>query len=56
MISLCEECGNELEFSISDYEEFKHILEHCRSCGWNKGYVDYIDEDTGPINWSGIEH
>jgi RNase P subunit RPR2 len=55
----CPECKYELGYTVADDREdhdYKHIFEICAHCGFIKAYVEYEDKDTGPINYSGIEH
>ena len=55
----CPDCATLLNYSVSDdrtEKDYKHIYEICVHCGYVKAYVDYVDSDTGPINWSGLDH
>lgn len=52
----CEGCDAKLSVSVEEKENFFHIFEYCSYCGYTKAYVDYKDEDTGPLDYSGIEH
>lgn len=55
----CPECDANLGVTVMDDREdknYRHILELCAYCGYQKAYVDYLDNDTGEINWSGLDH
>ena len=52
----CPDCDSRLGITTQDKEGFFHIYEICAYCGYTKAYVDYKDSDTGPINYSGLDH
>lgn len=52
----CPDCKTELFITTRDYPDFFHIYEVCAYCGYVKAFVDYKDLDTGPIDYSGIDH
>lgn len=52
----CQKCFTKLSISVEEKESFFHIFEYCVHCGYAKAYVDYKDEDTGPLDYSGIDH
>ena len=55
----CPDCYTPLGVAVMDDREgknYRHILELCAYCGYQKAYVDYLDDDTGEINWSGLDH
>jgi Zn ribbon nucleic-acid-binding protein len=52
----CPECSSKLYITTQSKEDFVNLYEICVFCGYHKGYVDYLDKDTGPIDWSGIDH
>ena len=52
----CPDCDSRLGFTTKEAEDFFHIYEICAYCGYTKAYVDYKDSDTGPIDYSGIDH
>jgi len=55
----CPDCKSELYYIVADDrqdKDYTHIFEICSHCGFTKAYVEYSDNDTGPINHSGIEH
>ena len=39
-----------------EHADYVHMYEICTHCGFRKAFVEYKDDDTGPVNWSGIEH
>jgi RNase P subunit RPR2 len=54
----CPDCGTAFSYTVSDDrsdKEYKHIFEICHHCGYTKAYVEYTNNDTGNIDWSGIE-
>jgi len=56
----CPDCGSsDLYYSVTDdreHEDYVHMYEICTHCGFRKAFVEYKDDDTGPVNWSGLEH
>lgn len=52
----CPDCDARVGITVKEAEGFFHIYEICAYCGYVKAYVDYKDSDTGPINYSGIDH
>lgn len=55
----CPECDTPLGVTVADDREdqgYKHIIEICAYCGYTRAFVDYLDDDTGEINWSGLDH
>lgn len=52
----CPKCELVLTVTVDKKDEFFHIIEHCNYCGYVKAYVDYLDDDTGELDYSGIEH
>jgi hypothetical protein len=55
----CPDCGTQLSYTVSDDRSdkgYKHIFEICHHCGYTKAYVEYANNETGPIDWSGIEY
>lgn len=52
----CPQCDNKIAVTTESAKGFIHIYESCSYCGYIKAYVDYLDSDTGPVNWSGIDH
>jgi len=55
----CPDCNGPLSYTVSDDrsdKDYKHIYEICAHCGYIKAYVDYADNDTGPVDWSGMEY
>jgi RNase P subunit RPR2 len=57
-MSDCPDCNHPLGYVVSDdreHKDYTHIFEICVNCGYTKAYVEYKDDDTGEIDWSGIE-
>jgi len=52
----CPTCDAKISIAIEEKQSFFHIFEYCNYCGYSKAYVDYKDEDTGPLDYSGIDH
>lgn len=52
----CPECDTKLAISVEEAKGYHHIYEYCPMCGYVKAYVDYLDNDTGELDYSGIEH
>ena len=52
----CPDCDTLLHYTTEANKDFVHIFEICHFCGFVKAYVDYLSDDTGPIDWSGIDH
>jgi len=55
----CPDCDGTLSYVVSDDrsdKDYTHIYEMCAHCGYVKAYVDYKDDDTGPINHSGLDY
>jgi len=52
----CPDCDSKIGVTTKEDKDFFHIYEICAYCGYTKAYVDYKDSDTGPINYSGIDH
>jgi hypothetical protein len=52
----CPDCNAVLGITTKDEEKFFHIYEMCAYCGYIKAFVDYKDDDTGPIVWSGLDY
>lgn len=54
----CPDCDHPLGYVVADDrqdKDYTHIFEICANCGYTKAYVEYRDDDTGEIDWSGIE-
>jgi DNA-directed RNA polymerase subunit M/transcription elongation factor TFIIS len=51
----CPDCDAVLGVTTKDEKGFFHIYEICANCGYIKAFVDYKDNDTGSIVWSGLD-
>lgn len=52
----CPQCQSTLRVVAESKKDFTHIFEMCSFCGYAKAFVDYLDSDTGPVDWAGIDH
>ena len=52
----CPDCNSVLGITTKDEGTFFHIYEMCAYCGYIKAFVDYKDNDTGSIVWSGLDY